>query len=305
MWGRKRGLLAKAQSLLVKTNRGVVRPKVRVSDLRVESRMEHRQDLVEMTPNPELVVDYIKNNTKTRVGAAAISLETGRVQPGKYRASVDVEPVWSGIKDLDEFLDGGFGKSTFNIVAGTPGSGKSTVGLQFLLEGINQYDEPALYISLEENKDQFYNRVSKLTLAARDFEKKHKFHFIRYKPEDVDVLLNPDEQVLTKAIEWSGAKRVFIDSLTSFVLLFKNELAARESLNVIIQTLKTAGVTTLASADIHMGGNLPKSATPISTDVVLALYSLRERNVRQRAAQVGNHFFPLQISGRGVQFTSE
>src|SRR5581483_8795418 len=59
----------------------------------------------------------------------------------------------TGIEGLDYILGGGFPRNRVYLIEGHPGSGKTTLGLQFLLEGVKE-GERALCISLSENREE-------------------------------------------------------------------------------------------------------------------------------------------------------
>ena len=63
----------------------------------------------------------------------------------------DERPVPSGITGLDEILVGGFSRGNVHLVEGSPGTGKTTLGLQFLLDG-RERGERCLYVTLSETK---------------------------------------------------------------------------------------------------------------------------------------------------------
>ena len=63
----------------------------------------------------------------------------------------DASPIATGVEGLDYVLRGGYAKFRSHLVEGRPGSGKTTVGLQFLIEGISRGDR-CLYITLSESK---------------------------------------------------------------------------------------------------------------------------------------------------------
>ncbi len=65
----------------------------------------------------------------------------------------DGEPVSSGSTALDYVLHGGYAANRLHLIEGEPGSGKTTLGLQFLLEGVRK-DERCLYITLSESKNE-------------------------------------------------------------------------------------------------------------------------------------------------------
>ncbi|MCL6730588.1 ATPase domain-containing protein [Sphingomonas hankyongi] len=65
-------------------------------------------------------------------------------------------PVSSGLPTLDYILRGGFAANRIHLVEGEPGAGKTTLGLQFLLEG-KRKKERCLYITLTEGRDELIN----------------------------------------------------------------------------------------------------------------------------------------------------
>ena len=67
------------------------------------------------------------------------------------RLDFDAAPVATGVPGLDHVLRGGFARSRSHLIEGRPGSGKTTIGLQFLIEG-RRRGERCLYITLSESK---------------------------------------------------------------------------------------------------------------------------------------------------------
>src|SRR5215208_3831486 len=64
---------------------------------------------------------------------------------------LDAAPIPSGVPGLDGILMGGYSAQRAHLVEGRPGSGKTTLGLQFLLDGMRR-GERCLYITLSESK---------------------------------------------------------------------------------------------------------------------------------------------------------
>ena len=62
-------------------------------------------------------------------------------------------PVSSGSEALDYILSGGFAAKRIHLLEGAPGAGKTTLGMQFLLDGVSK-GEPCLYITLSESKEE-------------------------------------------------------------------------------------------------------------------------------------------------------
>ncbi len=65
----------------------------------------------------------------------------------------DAGPVTSGLPALDHILRGGYAANRVHLIEGEPGAGKTTLGLQFLLEG-RAKNERCLYITLSEGRDE-------------------------------------------------------------------------------------------------------------------------------------------------------
>src|SRR5690349_25075305 len=63
----------------------------------------------------------------------------------------DATPISTGVPGLDEILMGGYSAHRAHLIEGRPGSGKTTLGLQFLLDGLARGDR-CLYITLSESR---------------------------------------------------------------------------------------------------------------------------------------------------------
>jgi circadian clock protein KaiC len=67
-----------------------------------------------------------------------------------------IERIRTGIAGLDEMLNGGFIAQSANLIEGAPGTGKSTLGMQFIYNGITHFDQPGLILTFEEFAQQYY-----------------------------------------------------------------------------------------------------------------------------------------------------
>jgi circadian clock protein KaiC len=72
----------------------------------------------------------------------------------------DASPMSSGVDGLDYVLRGGYARFRSHLVEGRPGSGKTTLGLQFLIEGARN-GEKCLYITLSESKRELLSVASR------------------------------------------------------------------------------------------------------------------------------------------------
>jgi len=80
------------------------------------------------------------------------------------------ERVTTGIEGLDTLLNGGLPTNTVNLISGPPGSGKSLLCMHFIYSGVENYDQPGLYIMLEENHDNLVKAMKSFGLRPEIYE---------------------------------------------------------------------------------------------------------------------------------------
>src|SRR2546422_1497522 len=88
----------------------------------------------------------------------------------------------TGIPGLDKLLTGGLPKNRTILLCGGPGTGKTIMSSQFLVNGILDYEDPGVYVSLDENKGQAFGEMVDF---GWDFEgpgKKKKVIFLEGSP---------------------------------------------------------------------------------------------------------------------------
>src|ERR1700750_1070539 len=73
-----------------------------------------------------------------------------------------LEKVPTGINGFDEITGGGFPAGRPTLVCGSAGCGKSLFGLEFLIRGATQYDEPGVLMTFEETEDDIRKNVASL-----------------------------------------------------------------------------------------------------------------------------------------------
>jgi circadian clock protein KaiC len=162
----------------------------------------------------------------------------------------------SGIEGLDSILRGGFPSGCFYLIQGDPGCGKTTLALQFLLEGVRR-GEKTLYITLSETKDELLKvarshgwsieSISLLDLTAIE-------PFLRL--ETQTTVFHPSEVELTKItsllLERIGTvqpDRVVFDSLSEFRLMAETPLRYRRQLLMLKQEFANRRSTVLLLDD--------------------------------------------------------
>ena len=127
----------------------------------------------------------------------------------------------SGIPGFDELTEGGYEIGSINLVAGPTGCGKTTFIMQFLNNGAVQYNEPGVLISFEEPKDGIYAHMLRFGWDFAALKQQGLFAIITYKPHEVKKLIDEGGGFIWDAINSIGAKRLVVDSLSSYSMLFE------------------------------------------------------------------------------------
>ena len=80
----------------------------------------------------------------------------------------------TGIKGFDEITEGGLPKNRTTLVSGGAGSGKTLLGLDFLINGALKFKEPGVFMSFEETEDELYTDVASLNLDLQGLVSRKK-----------------------------------------------------------------------------------------------------------------------------------
>jgi circadian clock protein KaiC len=148
----------------------------------------------------------------------------------------------TGIPGLDELLMGGLPEHRLYLVEGTPGTGKTTLALQFLLEGRRRGDR-CLYVTLSENKEELRGVAEShgWNLEGIDLYELEA-NQSRLQPEQDYTVFHPEEVELAETIrqvydqvERIHPTRVVFDSLSEMRLLARNPLRYRRQILTLKQ----------------------------------------------------------------------
>jgi circadian clock protein KaiC len=162
----------------------------------------------------------------------------------------------TGVPGLDEVLHGGLVSERAYLVRGGPGTGKTTLGLHFLLTGVAR-GESVLLITLESNEAQLradaavlgldLGAVTVLDLSpTREFFAENRSYDI-FSPADVER--DPTTQQIVRAIQERKPARVFVDAITTLRYLAPDAFQFRKQALSFLRFLVEHGATTLMSSE--------------------------------------------------------
>jgi circadian clock protein KaiC len=229
---------------------------------------------------------------------------SGRVQEGLR--------VKTGIVELDEMLRGGFMPGDSVMLAGSAGSGKTTLGLQYLVNGV-KLGEPGIYVTFEELPDQIYRDAKNFGWDLRKMEDEGKFRVVCTSPSL--MLESGDGSLLDDVLKEVQPRRLVIDSLSHLEMFVKKEDMRMEAYRMV-SYLKTRGISSLLlweSPQIS-GGSFSVTDVGLSflVDCIVALKpveiesSMRKAVVilKMRGSDHDKRFREFEITSAGIKIES-
>jgi circadian clock protein KaiC len=215
--------------------------------------------------------------------------------------------IKTGIKGLDEILLGGIPRGNLILVQGTPGTGKTTLGLEFVYRGITEFDEPGMIVLFEVSPDKLVRDAASFGWDLRELEQQGRLKIVfTTRQVFAQEIQQADSLLLAEAAE-IGARRIFVDGLrwSSF------DNGRGDAFHVLAEGLQREGLTALLALDLTEGrqGWLQQPEEFVA-DTVLLLGMERMRRAVQRsievlksrgqAFQMGIHSFGI-FDGKGVE----
>lgn len=167
---------------------------------------------------------------------------------------MDLKFIKSGIPGLDEVLGGGIVEGSIITVSGPTGSGKSTLAMQFLYEGATKFNEPGIYIAIEETKGDVLFHMRGYGWDISKAEKERKLVVLDYPVHEVDQIMMPQSAV-QQIISSTGTKRLVIDSVMPIALYFQNDEDRKRGFVKFIENVRRWGVTTLIISEDMPNGD--------------------------------------------------
>jgi len=160
-----------------------------------------------------------------------------------------MERVKTGIPGLDEMLHGGFLPQTANLVEGAPGTGKTTLGMQFIYHGIVACEEPGIILTFEEFPQQYYRDAANFGWDFQQMEREGKLRVVMTSPEVTKADLERVGGRLEELIHEIGARRILVDSISHFERLSDDRSSLRELAYGFVNALKREGLTAVLTRE--------------------------------------------------------
>ncbi len=222
-----------------------------------------------------------------------------------------IELMKTGIDGLDDILNGGIVKNSTTLISGNPGAGKSLLGLQYIYNGVELFDEKGIYLTFEENESDLADAAASIGFENWD-------EYVDngdIKVYDKQVLLRENDfssalEILLDDLDDDQYERLVLDSLTMFQLFFENEREKRTYLLKFTDILRENDLTTLMTneqgtvfpeTDIGLenfltDGNIFLLQTPTDSGVNRYVWV-----AKMRKQNIDTDIFPMEISQGGIK----
>jgi circadian clock protein KaiC len=219
----------------------------------------------------------------------------------------------TGIKGFDQITEGGLPKNRTTLVSGSAGSGKTLLGLDFLINGAVNYKERGVFMSFEETEEELYKDVASLNLDLRGLvsQKKIVLEYVLLERRDVQESEFNLEGILVRldhAIDSIGATRVVLDSVESLFSGITDVGLLRLEVKRLFRWLKTKNVTALITGEPVAGSYTRHGLEEYVSDCIIFLdnrvneqISVRRiRVIKYRGSRHGTNEYPFVIDDNGL-----
>src|SRR5471030_291446 len=219
----------------------------------------------------------------------------------------------TGIKGFDQITEGGLPKNRTTLISGSAGSGKTLLGIDFLINGATNYNEPGIFMSFEETEDELYKDVASLNLDLRGLVSQKKIlleHIILEHKDIQEIDFNLEGLLirLENAVDSIGAKRVVLDSIESLFAGITNDGILRIEIKRLFRWLKEKQVTAIVTGEPAQSSYTRHGLEEYISDCIVLLdnrvseqISIRRiRIIKYRGSNHGTNEYPFFIDKDGL-----
>jgi KaiC/GvpD/RAD55 family RecA-like ATPase len=230
--------------------------------------------------------------------------------------------VKTAIPGLDELIEGGYLENDVILVTGGPGAGKTTFGIQYLVGGAINYNEPGVLVVMDETPARIRRDSLRFGWDIEMLMAQKKLRIIYANPFKYTKIAKRREErpmnvitanknigdILTQIqneVSEIKAKRVFIDSITS-LKLSTEPIETRYNVEEFIKNLENLDCTTLMTSEIQ--GQKAFSVEEYLASGVVSLHVFRVGGSRVRAIEIlkmrgvkhDDTLHPYEIQEKGI-----
>ena len=226
----------------------------------------------------------------------------------------EIPKVPTGIAGLDEVLRGGLPAGRMTLLSGGAGSGKSLMGLQFLLHGASA-GEPGILVLFEERAASVRQNAWSLGWDLASLERKNRLHLLdaRVNPEAVisgDFSIKGLLAILDRQAKAMRARRIMIDAVDALLYLYNDPKRERQELHTLHEWLLDRGLTAIMTVKSLPQGEAPSRyvfldfmadcVIHVDQRVTVQVTTRRLRVIKYRGSGYGRNEYPFLIGENGI-----
>ncbi len=253
-------------------------------------------------------------NAKRR-GAPTRATKTSRKRPSTKAArpasvavGAELPKAATGVDGLDTITGGGLPRGRPTLICGSAGSGKTLLGMQFLIHGAKN-GEPGVAITFEETEDDLVQNVASLGVDLTALIRQKKIAIDHVHVDRSEILETGGYDLsglfvrLEHAIDSIGARRIVLDTLEVLFSGFTNAGVMRAELERLFRWLKDKGITAVITGERGDATLTRHGLEEYVSDCVIALdqrmndqiATRRVRIVKYRGSSHGTNEYPFLI----------
>jgi circadian clock protein KaiC len=227
----------------------------------------------------------------------------------------DHDLVKTGISGLDSILADGIPRGNLILLEGAIGTGKTTLGVEFVYRGASQFDEPGIIVLFEVSPDRLVRDAARLGWDLPALERTHKLKIIFTTREVFGQELQQADSLLLEEAAEIGARRIFVDGVPAVIGGLGNGggVEARGTFHVLAEGLQRENLTAVLAMDPTAFGDQQRPLAPPEEAIADTVIRLRTEEVTRATVrsieivksrghdfQMGRHTFKI-VNGRGME----
>jgi circadian clock protein KaiC len=220
----------------------------------------------------------------------------------------------TGVEGLDEITNGGLPAGRTTLVCGSAGSGKTVLGMEFLVHGILDYGEPGVFMAFEETEKDLAQNVASFGYDLDQLQKDGTLTIDHVFIERSEIEETGEYDLeglfirIGNAVDTIKAKRVVLDTIEVLFAGLKNQSIIRAELRRLFRWLKDRGLTAIVTGERGEGMLTRYGLEEYVADCVILLdhrvseqlSTRRLRIVKYRGSLHGTDEYPFLMGETGV-----
>jgi len=217
----------------------------------------------------------------------------------------------TGISGLDSILEGGIPRSNVTLVEGAIGTGKTTMGVEFVYRGASEFDEPGLIVLFEVSPEKVVRDAAQLGWDLPALERQGRVKIVYTTRQVFRQELQQADSLLLQEAAQMGAARLFVDGVVGVIDGGGDGQEPREAFHVLVEGLQRDRLTAMLAVEATAltQDRLPVLEESIADTVIrLRMEDVQRATTRSieiiksrgHSYQMGRHSFRI-VTGRGIE----